>query len=48
MLFITSLRRNQVLLTLLIVLYYILIISGLLVLYGRGNFSTAPYVYQGF
>jgi hypothetical protein len=47
-LFITSLRHNQVLRTLLLVVYYLLIIGGLLVLYGRGHFSIAPYVYQGF
>ncbi len=28
--------------------YYLAIIAGLLVLYGRGDFSTPPFVYQGF
>ena len=32
----------------LLVLYYLAIIAGLLVLYGHGNFSTPPFVYQGF
>jgi hypothetical protein len=32
----------------LLVLYYIGIIGGLLYLYGRGDFSTPPFVYQGF
>ena len=29
-------------------LYYLGIISGLIVLYGRGDFSTPSFVYQGF
>ncbi|MDB6174607.1 MAG: D-Ala-teichoic acid biosynthesis protein [Chthoniobacteraceae bacterium] len=32
----------------LLTLYYLAIIAGLVVLYGRGNFSTPPFVYQGF
>jgi hypothetical protein len=32
----------------LLTLYYLAIIGGLVVLYGRGNFSTPPFVYQGF
>ena len=28
--------------------YYIAIIIGLLLLYGRGDFSTPSFVYQGF
>jgi hypothetical protein len=32
----------------LLVLYYIGIIVGLIYLYGRGDFSTPPFVYQGF
>ncbi len=47
-LFITNLRSNRALLTLLLVVYYLLIIGGLLILYGKGNFSTPPFVYQGF
>jgi hypothetical protein len=31
-----------------LVLYYLAIIAGLLVLYGRGDFSTPAFVYQGF
>ncbi len=37
-------RVHLVLLT----LYYLAIILGLIVLYGRGDFSTPPFVYQGF
>lgn len=29
-------------------LYYLAIIAGLIMLYGRGDFSTPPFVYQGF
>ena len=29
-------------------LYYLAIIAGLIVLYGRGDFSTPAFVYQGF
>lgn len=29
-------------------LYYLAILLGLIALYGRGDFSTPPFVYQGF
>ena len=29
-------------------LYYLLIIIALLLIYGRGDFTTAPFIYQGF
>ena len=32
----------------LLTLYYFMIIAGLLALYGRGDFSTPAFVYQGF
>ena len=32
----------------LLVLYYLGIIAGLFYLYGRGDFSPPPFVYQGF
>ena len=32
----------------LLVVYYLGIIAGLIYLYGRGDFSTPPFVYQGF
>jgi len=31
-----------------LVLYYLGIIAALIYLYGRGDFSTPPFVYQGF
>jgi hypothetical protein len=32
----------------LLVLYYFVIVATLIVMYGRGDFSTPPFVYQGF
>ena len=32
----------------LLILYYLAIIAGLIVIYGRGDFSTPPFIYQGF
>jgi hypothetical protein len=32
----------------LIAVYYMAIIAGLVALYGRGDFSTPPFVYQEF
>ncbi len=29
-------------------LYYLVVIVALLLIYGRGDFSTAPFIYQGF
>ena len=29
-------------------IYYLAIIAGLIALYGRGDFSTPGFVYQGF
>lgn len=31
-----------------LVTYYLAIIAGLMALYGRGDFSTPPFVYQEF
>ena len=33
---------------LLLFLYYFAVIAGLILMYGRGDFSTPPFVYQGF
>jgi hypothetical protein len=32
----------------LLILYYVAVIAGLIAMYGRGDFSTPPFVYQGF
>ena len=29
-------------------LYYLIIIIALMLIYGRGDFTTAPFIYQGF
>jgi hypothetical protein len=29
-------------------LYYLAILIGLILLYGQGDFSTPPFIYQGF
>ena len=46
--FITKAQTDARLRTLLYVLYYLIIIGGLLLLYGRGNYTLSPFVYQGF
>ena len=42
------LRDNPRLRAVALTLYYLAIIAGLIVLYGRGDFSTPSFVYQGF
>ena len=32
----------------LLILYYLAVIASLIAIYGRGDFSTPPFVYQGF
>jgi hypothetical protein len=32
----------------LLTLYYLAIMAGLIYLYGKGNFSTPKFIYQGF
>jgi hypothetical protein len=31
-----------------LLLYYLAILAGLILLYGRGDFSTPRFIYQGF
>jgi hypothetical protein len=33
---------------LLLILYYLVVILALIAIYGRGDFRTPPFVYQGF
>ncbi len=40
--------QNPYLRMILLTLYYLAIILALIALYGRGDFSTPPFVYQGF
>ncbi len=37
-------RRDRVLL----VLYYLAVVVALILMYGRGDFRTPPFVYQNF
>jgi hypothetical protein len=48
MLSITALCRNSWIRFLALTLYYSAIIAGLIWLYGKGDFSTPKFVYQGF
>ena len=32
----------------LLILYYLIVILALIAIYGRGDFRTPPFVYQGF
>ncbi len=32
----------------LLVFYYLMIIAALILMYGKGNFSTPSFIYQGF
>jgi hypothetical protein len=32
----------------LLVIYYLVVILALIAMYGRGDFQTPPFVYQGF
>jgi len=41
-------RRHPRLRLLMLILYYIGVIAGLVIMYGRGDFSTPPFIYQGF
>jgi hypothetical protein len=41
-------RERRALRVTLLALYYALIVAGLVLLYGRGDFSAQPYIYQGF
>jgi len=42
------LEKHPALDRVLLILYYFAIILALVLMYGRGDFSTAPFVYQGF
>ena len=41
-------ERHSTLYRVLLVLYYLAILVALIAIYGRGDFSTPPFVYQGF
>ncbi len=43
-----TLRANGTARTALVAVYYLVILAGLILLYGRGDFSTPGFIYQGF
>lgn len=43
-----TLRANLWLRLAVLVLYYLAILIALLLMYGPGDFSTPPFIYQGF
>ena len=44
----TWLEQRPVVRVILLTLYYLAVIAALVALYGRGDFSTPPFVYQEF
>ena len=48
MLFITGIFTNPWGRGILLTLYYLAIMLGLILMYGKGDFSTPPFIYQGF
>jgi hypothetical protein len=45
---ITGLYANPWVRTVTLTLYYLAILLGLILMYGKGDFSTPSFVYQGF
>jgi hypothetical protein len=41
-------ERHPTLNRVLLILYYLAVILALITMYGRGDFKTPPFVYQGF
>jgi hypothetical protein len=46
--FFTEIYTNPWARTIFLVLYYLAILVGLVILYGKGNFTPTPFIYQGF
>ena len=45
---VTWLERHPTVHRVLLILYYLAVILVLIAMYGRGDFRTPPFVYQGF
>ncbi len=45
---INGLYHNPTVRVIALMLYYLAIILGLILMYGKGDFSTPPFIYQGF
>ena len=41
-------KQHPALYRALLIVYYLAVILGLIAMYGRGDFKTPPFVYQGF
>ncbi len=48
MTFITIAYHNPTVRVVVLTLYYLAIILALILMYGRGDFSTPSFIYQGF
>jgi len=46
--FITALSTDPWVRLAALTFYYLAIILGLILMYGKGDFSTPPFIYQGF
>ncbi len=46
--YITEASRNPWIRLCLLTAYYLAIIVGLVLLYGKGNFTSTEFIYQGF
>jgi len=46
--FFITLITNPLVRGLLLTLYYLAIVLVLILMYGKGDFSTPPFIYQGF
>ncbi|MGB8646259.1 MAG: teichoic acid D-Ala incorporation-associated protein DltX [Anaerolineae bacterium] len=46
--FVRRIGANPVVRIILLTLYYLIIILGLILLYGRGDFSTPAFIYVAF
>ena len=42
------LEKHPTLHRVVLIVYYLAVILALIAIYGRGDFSTPPFVYQGF
>jgi hypothetical protein len=45
---VNGLERHPAIHRALLVIYYLAVMLVLIVMYGRGDFHTPPFVYQGF
>ena len=46
--FITTVRASSRIRVATLTLYYVAVLTALILIYGRGDFSTPSFIYQGF